>query len=304
MLEFQCARATVDRAVNSLIEDGVLEGKKGSGTYVVDKPKQRRIKRMVYVVLHRETELCEADLYPFFDCLRGNYKKRNNLVFITINELQMKPESYLENGQSFIFCQLNPKYLGIMDKLKEKQCNILLINRQDPNFDYITNDCLDSLVKAFTPFKGKKIGVIAEPPCLELPYRMEYAAACFQAISCCKLETKKEWYIECDIQNSGAGMRSLIELFAREEKPEIIFLLAYTLPYVISAMHVNNLVPGEDIKLIHFDAMPETVNNPGVITLQQDFLAMGQETLKWLELVHSVESKSEKFQKFIIANSI
>ncbi len=283
MRQHSLARATVDRAINELVRDGLLSAKRGAGTYVVDARQIKQQRIVAYIVLHRTAELSETALFPFLDTLRTGANHKYRIEFISIYDMAVKPERFLGDARSFVLCQLHPSFLETVDLLRKKGSPVLLLNRWDQNFDYLTTDNFLGAQQALDQCRAQKVGLVTEYPSLNYPYRMERIAAFYRAVAVSGRTVRPDWHIYCSASDPENGIKEIFRLLSSGDRPEVLLVSGYLIPYVLSAVHAQRLKLGADITLIHFDPKPETAGKKGVIWLEQNFHEMGRKTLEWIE---------------------
>ncbi len=296
MRKYGFARATVDRAVNELVREGILRGQRGSGTYVVGLKGKKQQQGTVYVVLHRQTRLHETAISPFLEELQDGISPELKLSFITIHEVMINTEGYVRDAVAFIFCQLSPVYYEAALNLQKRNFPVLLMNREDCYFNFITTDRYGGYDKALSDCSGG-IGAVMRQVCLDDPYLNEGRAGFFRAISMNpNLHTKPEWLVE---MNSSFGCRvtvkKVMDMLANNP-PEWLVVDGYLITCVQTTINALGLEIGRDINLVLFEPQEIPGAEKGVILLSQDYHEMGRIALEWLKKL----KHKDKFQKYVL----
>lgn len=297
MKKYNVARTTVDKAVNELIQDGILCGRQGSSTFVVHNEQKGTLKKDIFVVLRNCFVSRETILSPFLELLRQSIKGDTFLKFITDQDMAVNTERFIETAKAVIFCLMNQRYLELLSITQKRKCPYLLIDRKDADSDYITTDVFKGLTMSFEKLIKEKIsnvGIVAEEFYLERAYFEERTSAFYRATALFGFKTKQNWHISVNLRNPDNGIKTLCNLLRSQDRPDVLFISGNLVSCVVSAFIASNIKVGQDIHLIHFDDEPETRNKKGVICLEQDFYTMGMKTLEWLRCLD--REKKGKFQ--------
>jgi|GEM_PF-6481063 len=298
MEKFGYARVTVDRAISGLMKEGYLRGERGSGTYVVDVDNHAKTRTTVYVVQHRPAAFTETAIGPMLERITRDFDLPYELEFVAIGDLCRSPDRFVSNARAALFCQLDPRYLDFVEYLKDQHCPVLLINRRDQGYDYVANDVLGGMRLALDNPSIKRVGIIAERPRLQKPYQQEYISCFYQAAAVAGLETRMDWHFEIESSRVVESVDGMLALLRMDDRPDTFYTSAYAIPYLISSICAAGLELGKDIRMFHYDSVPETNNRLGVTSMTQDFERMGVEALNWLRRIDAGESK-EPFQVLV-----
>jgi len=292
MRKYGFARATIDRGVTELISEGILRGQRGSGTYVVGLSEKAKRNRTVYVVLHRQTRIGETMISPFLEVLQDHIHDGLKLKFITINDIMINTEAYLKDAAAFIFCQLSPIYYEAAVNLKQRNYPVLLMNREDSFFNFVTTDLFRAYEKALSNQSGG-VGAVFRQICLDDPYLNEGRAGLFRAIAMNpKLDTRPEWIIEMP---RSFGCRKTVKKvmdMLSTNPPAWLAVDGYLITCVLTTIHALGMEIGRDINLLLIEPQEDLESETGCIIMQQDYRAMGELAFEWLKKLN----RKEKFQ--------
>ena len=292
MRKYGFARATVDRAVSELISEGILRGQRGSGTYVVGLPDKAKKSRVVYVILHRQTRIGDTIISPFLEVLQDRVHNGLRLKFITINDIVINTETYLKDATAFIFCQLSPTYYDVAVNLQQRNYPILLMNREDSFFDFVTTDRFCAYEKALSEQSGS-VGAVFRQICLEDPYLIQGRAGLFRAVAMNpNLYTNPEWILEMPRKFGCKNTVKQVMDMLSNNPPRWLVVDGFLTTCVLTTIHALGMEIGQDINLLLFEPEEKPEFSKGYIEMNQDYRTMGELTFEWLKQ----RNKGKKFQ--------
>lgn len=282
MQEFNFARITVDRAIQELVNEGYLRGKQGSGTFVIDRECEKVKKNTVYIVLHRHVEPQNTAIQPLLDLLQQGILKPYKCKFIPIQDMQVRPERLADDARAFIFCQLDPTYLDVINSLKGRKARMLLVNRTDAGFDYIASDLSSGIAEVMKRFDTRQAGLIAEPVELRRPFRNDYIKAFYKAAAIHGASCKPKWELLSMVRPVRKTAVLLHKYFENTDRPDTCILSSYFLQSTLSSLCALGLEPGRDINLAYLDSSEHFEASPGILRMSYDYDAMAKHILNWL----------------------
>ena len=142
MVQYDVARATIDRVVSDLINEGFLKAKQGSGTFIV--PVENK-EGHFYMVLNTETHCPEASSFhnrlqdiitdQSLSCtLIGNMELKDNFTRLISCE-----------GNRVVWSRPSLSCYYFIDQLRQHGVRQMVINRILPGYCWIATDTLSAI---------------------------------------------------------------------------------------------------------------------------------------------------------------
>ncbi len=281
---YNCSRTTVERAIAALVEAGFLEGRKGSGTYVLSGNPESEI-RYLNVVADNPASLEERHSELFFheDFVRLPTR------WFSSRRVQESLEALSKPNSAVIWQNPGEEQISTMDYLHNKQIPQLLLNRTYRNYDRIYTDPVASIREGLAWLMieaGRDIALVSQMPQTGHPFLAPRIIAFHQI--CVELGAKLDpnmlFLLDDSRQDMSAEItRAGMRLFAQQHRPRGIFVTSQDIVLrLISCAEEYRLKPGVDYFLITFDFVQELTGQPGIGMLRQPYSLMLREAQRWL----------------------
>lgn len=283
---FQCSRTIVERAVDLLIRDGLLIGRKGSGTYVRnERPTGDRIRSLKIL----------SDFW-------GTPKDNPDLPSLNLDDLQisvewipaergvMEMDSLCMPGTAVIAARPRIFQLPLLEKLQKRNIPVLLLNRDYDGFDYILTDPKSSIREGISWLlieAGRDIAFVSCRPTVTRPYVAERILSFYESAIEFGAHLRSDWCLSKTFEDFTGDVAEIGRtLFGSPQIPKGIFILnqEIALP-VVNCGQGYGLTPGKDYKLLLFDYAQELAGYPGIAMMKQPELLYEKEIRRWLKSV-------------------
>ena len=275
MQKYDLSRDTVEKAVKNLLRAGVLQAQRGSGTIVT--PEQNRnkgeIKRILFIYPSRMTP-------PSLRCFENDFETKS----CTGEELVFKEEIYCTPDTLFIWFYPGYSMLATIDRLHNKGCRQLLINRRFGDLPGITIDYESGLKAGLQKLKEKCGGdcaVISNDICQwDEPFHAERLMSFYRAAGALEIFTgENRVFIGNDAEIVRKAVRTL---FLPNSPKRGITILSNRLtdPFLLEAANAGK-APGRDFELLLCDYRIGLELYPGIHMLnQRGYHIMGEYMLQ------------------------
>lgn len=295
MAKYGLARATIDKVIRALCDEGLLVSTRGSGTYVASVADPGRLS--VFIVLNTETECMTSGLMEReWNFIINRDEVRSRCVLIGCHEIGRFLTAVRANAHArLIWNRPALKSYAVIADLDAIGRRQILVNRTIPRYDYVASDVRSALEQAFTRIREErpKASLAVLPPFLnpEEHYLAEreilfYELAAdfgFRVVPLPRTDT---------VDQSGT-IRIAREALSR--KPDFLYVPDYYMtPYVMALIGERGLRFGRDITLLTSDWNEAPASTPGLICLRQPWRAMFQMALDW-----SLNERPGKLQRRI-----
>ena len=286
--KFGCSRTTVERALDSLTQAGIIESRKGSGTFVRTTRPQHEIHFLNVVAPYNILEPDELIPYPIF----GNDIDGMPVKWISFSQVKDKIEKIAAPGNAVLWLHPDEEMIVFMDYLQSKHTPQLLFNRNYRNFDSVFTDPTASLRDGMMWLMrqaGPEMAMISLLPGFERPYQCPRMLAFYQVALELGVQLSPKMIFSRDFSNLQGEISTIgAALFDRRyPRPKGIVLLNETLPLPLLNYAGNyGLHPGEDFFLLTFDYIPALNSFHGIGMMRQQYPLFLSELTRWLHLVN------------------
>jgi len=279
MKEHGLARASVDKIIRQLCNDGWLFSVRGSGTFVANLSGRDRLS--IYVVLNTEVECMSSNFMErHWNFLVNELEIRRNTVILGCHELERFMPAILKDHAARVVwnrpAMSSYRYISRLQSLHYLQ---ILVNRPLPQYNYIASDTHSGLKKVLSHVHRTKPGaVIGIIPAVVNPidyYLTEREAYFYELANFYGLKPVASRRVERSDQ--GAVMEASKSVLLR--KPDFLYVPDYYMTTSVSAVLHQH---GSSTTLITSD-WNET---PGVICLQQNWKEVCRQVLVWISQEH------------------
>jgi len=284
-----CSRTTVERAVARLCRAGVLDSRRGSGTFVCggdlrrdDEPPQEiaviagvfaHLQRFSFGEMFNELDSCGLPVR-----------------WMTAGQaLAALPE--LRRRRSAVIAYMpDPPMLLLLEELRALHLPVLLINRAYGGFDCVTTDVETSLRNGISWLAGKAgpdavPALVSALPDQRRPYLAERIIAGYEICMELQLSLQPEHIIKRDFDRDGDEAGNLIAdtLFRRVRKPLAIITPTYeTAGICLEIGSRCRKLCGRDFFLLSFDMIRSSGWITGAAVLVQQYPLFRPRIEQWI----------------------
>lgn len=291
--QLACSRTTVERAMSRLIQAGILEGKRGSGTFVRNtKPDSKSTIKEVVVLAENTEHILRSS---FTTMIVGIDSNNLPVRWITSEQAHANIAELYKNKPAIIAYMPDPPMLMLLGKLRSLDIPILLLNRTYAGFDYVTTDTESSLRTGISWLQGKagadaRIALVSQLPDQMRPYLAERIIAAYEICMEMGVTIQPEHIIKRDFEREGKVAYEFIAdaLFRRNKNPLAIIVPNCELAgKCMEIAYKCNRQSGKDFFLLTFDMIrsPQTLYGTGVMVQQHNMFRPSIE--QWLRQVIS-----------------
>ena len=284
---FNCSRTVVERAVDILIRDGLLIGRKGSGTYVLsDRMIDRQIRKLKLISYF-------GAKFDYISNLSSVDFDDQQILFEWIPEKRSMTEldSFCQPGTAVIADRPKIFQLPMLEKLQQRNIPVLLLNRDYEGFDYIMTDPKSSIREGVSWLlieAGRDIAFVSRRPTVSRPYIAERVLSFYESAIEFGARLRPDWCLSKKFEDFTGDVAEIgRSLFGSPQIPKGIFILnqEIVLP-VVNCGQGYGLTPGKDYKLLTFDYVPALAGYPGIAMMKQPELLYEKEIRRWLKNVN------------------
>ena len=284
---FNCSRTVIERAVDILIRDGLLAGQKGSGTYVRN-------------ARQTDGQIRKLKLIPYFRSQPDQFSDLSSLNFddlqisvewIPARRSQMELESLCLPGTAVITDRPQIFQLPLLEKLRQRNIPVLLLNRDYDGFDHIITDPRSSIREGISWLlieAGRDIAFVSRRPTVSRPYIAERVLSFYESAIELGARLRSDWCLSKKFEEFTGDVAEIgRSLFGSPQIPKGIFILnqEIVLP-VVNCGQGYGLTPGKDYKLLTFDYIPALAGYSGIAMMKQPELLYEKEIRRWLKNVN------------------
>lgn len=284
MKKYNIARASIDKVIRQLVEEGLLSSTQGSGTYVLD---NKNTEPHLYVVLNTEVECEEANVFHTrLSSMLATASRQIKYTIVGSKEFEKTFSEVLQNAHSrVIWSRPSIKSYGYIASLRKAAIPQILINRPIKAYNFTTTDTKAALEQVFNRVEQDtpkaRMGLLA--PILDLEE---------------SFLSEREVYFHEKVFQHGFSLsymgrvkdKSSRELFPviREaldhvENMDYLFVPDfYMVPFVISIADERGIKIGQDLKLITID-WNEDMKEKGIICVKQKWDEMFRIAMDWAQ---------------------
>jgi len=284
MEKYNIARASIDKVIRQLVEEGLLSSTQGSGTYVLD---NRNTEPHLYVVLNTEVECEEANMFHTkLSMMLTSVSREIKYSIVGSKDFEKSFSEVLQNAHSrVIWSRPSIKSYGYIASLSKAAIPQILINRPIKAYNFTTTDTKIALDEVFKEVKEQapraRMGLLAPILDLEESFLAE-----------------REIYFHEKVYEYGFSLsymgrvkdKSSRELFpvireALDQTKNMDYLFVpdfYMVPFVISIASERGITIGKDLNLITID-WNEDMKEKGIICVRQKWDDMFKIALDWAQ---------------------
>ena len=284
--KYKCSRNTVERAVLSLKQRGVLISNQGGATRVSSHSARQTAAGLsdLFVVAGNPHEHFERSIRElFFPDLESSINVRS----IRENDLLRHMDIVSRPGSAMIWVTPSVDSLWFMAHLERVNVPQLLINRTYLHYNFAGTDAAASIRKGMEWLRG-----IAGPECalvsgcadLARPYLAERLIAFYETAAVLDLTLRPEFIQVMPIRDLPAQVAEIgSRLFGPGNNPRGIVVLDSRLTVsLVTLGHTYGKTPGRDYFLLTYDFLPELCKYEGIGMLRQQNEKLYLESQRWL----------------------
>lgn len=296
MARYNVARATIDKVIVSLSEEGFITSSRGAGTFVQGLRKEE----MLHVYFVVNTDRDDGLHSQTWTRMMEGLNQRINYSVLTHNEVESNQSAILKNkGSRIIWNRAALRSFSLICTFEKSGVRQLLINRPHSGYSYIATDTCSGIERVCEYIsredKDVTLGLLVPPMNPERPFVAEREIYFYENAVRTGLHVTKV------LRSKDASHESMIrvvqEYFAGSDIPDYIFIPEITMvPYVLAIVRERKLRLGDDFGLVLTDWNQDLLGVPGLICLEQKWSVMFEKALEW---VHADENWS-KHQIFIM----
>lgn len=295
MNKYNIARASIDKVIRQLVEEGLLSSTQGSGTYVLD---TRNSEPHLYIVLNTEKECDEVNTFHSkLSLMLTNVSQNMKHTIVGSKDFEKSFSEVLQNDRSrVIWSRPSIKSYGYIASLYKAAIPQILINRPIPAYNFVTTDTNKAIRSVFEHIKAEndkaRMGLLVPELDLEESFLAEREVYFHQMV----------YEYGFSLAYMGrSGDKSTKEMLphiraALDKISEMDYLFVpdfYMVPFVMTLADERGIVIGRDLKLITID-WNEDERASGIICIRQEWDAMFQKALSWAQA-----ETVEKIQEFV-----
>ena len=295
MKKYSIARASIDKVIRQLVEEGLLSSTQGSGTYVLD---ARNSEPHIYIVLNTEVECEEANLFHAkLSTMLADVSRNTRHTIVGSREFEKTFSEVLQNPRSrVVWSRPSIKSYGYIASLSKAAIPQILINRPIPAYNFATTNtkkALDEVFKIVEQEKpGASMGLVVPPLDLEESFLAEREVYFHQLVS--EYSFKVNFFGRTDDKSTRAILSVLRKALDKVDEIDYLFVPDfYMVPFVITLADERGIEFGKDLKLITID-WNEDIEAKGIICVKQKWDSMFQIALNWAQA-----EKVSKIQEFV-----
>lgn len=299
-----CSRTTVERAIARLIAAGVLESRRGSGTYVCQPPDTASSIDEVTVI----TGAVDHSLRSSFVEMFLNLDTARLPVQWLTCETAFSNISEIKRRRSAVISYMpDTSQLRMLEDLRSLGVPILLINRTFEGFDFVSTDTEASLREGLSWLRGKagsQAALITFPLQQQRPYLAERIICIYELCMEYGLSLTPERIIKNDFNAPEQVSEALIaeRLFRHQKHPISLILPNCELGSLcLNAAARCGKVCGKDFFILSFDTFLHPAIQPGGAGhLHQNYTLFQPRIEEWLH--QKISGSSTPYQAKVKAH--
>lgn len=288
--KLNCSRTTVERAISRLSAAGILESRRGSGTYICDLQTASTVAEVTVITGAVDHSLRTSFVDMFLDLDTGGLPVRwltEETAFANISDFKRR-------RSAVISYMPDPPQLMLLEELKSMNVPILIINRTFEGFDYVATDTEASLREGISWLLGKAGGnaaMLSYIPNQKRPYLAERIICIYELCMEFGISLPPEQIIKHDFDISAAESEAMIAdlLFRSRKNPLAVILPNCELgKYCLTAAARCGKICGKDFFLLSFDSIYTDGAQPsGTGALHQNYAQFHPRIEEWLRQMSS-----------------
>lgn len=277
------SRSTVDRALARLVAEGRIEGRRGSGSYVLPPPPAGPIRKLCIVTLpmHSSYEVWTRDR------LAREAEIRVPCRIFDEDDLLLRLDELTAPGTAVIWDQVSLYTLPFMRHVARAGNPQLLLNRRYRDYDFVASDQKAALHEALAWLMiegGRDIAMLSAAATPEEPYLYDRIQAFYESAAELGARFTPD-SILCrsfsDIPGEIAEFGRQLFVTVRETRAITVLSWALALPLITCGLAYGKR-PGRDYRLVCFDRIPELPAAAGVCLIRQRYELIIMEAMRWL----------------------
>lgn len=285
MRRFKCSRMTVDRAIGDLVEHGLLESRRGSGTYAAASGAKDGGLTQVVLIGGFDDRSLAAEACRIATSIQDHIPCN----MYNLNDAAVHLQRFTKPGTAVLWQRPTYAELLLMDNLKNAGIRQILVGRRYGNYDYVTTDAKSSIrdgLKWLTKSGDKRISCIFEDFDPDFQYIGERHLAFYELALEMNLNLSPEYI--CKIPRlTGLKLTPHIEKAAdtifEDGAPELIFVTYQAaIEPILAAAIRHGKEPGKDFRMLTFDYESRIAGTPGVAMLRQRWMKLEQTAFEWV----------------------
>lgn len=281
---FGLARASVDKVIRALCDDGILVSVKGSGTYVAGRTGSTEALNL-FVVLNTEIVCLQSQFMErVWNSVVNDAGLQRNITVLGGHEVDRSlPLIRKDRMARIIWNRPALSSYAVIQELHKDGHLQALINRSVPEYNYFSTDTMAGMDAAFCVLKEKMpnavVGIL--PPFVsptqfylgerEICFYESGTKHGFKLVPGPRKETMDQSGVMKAV--SGALNRNVDYYFVPDY---------YMTPYIIAAIEGRGMTIGRDVNLITSDWNEALGNTPGMICIRQRWDSLFRRTLDWI----------------------
>lgn len=292
--KLNCSRTTVERGIARLISAGVLESRRGSGTFVCDQPRTSTVAEVTVITGAVDHSLRTSFVDMFLNLDTGELPIR----WITEETALTNISDFKRRRTAVISYMPDPPQLMLLEELKSLNVPVLIINRTFEGFDYVATDTEASLREGISWLLGKAGGnaaMISYIPNQNRPYLAERIICIYELCMEFGINLPPERIIKHNFAESAAASEAMIAdlLFRNRKNPLAVILPNCELgKYCLNAAASCGKVCGKDFFLLSFDSVYADGAQPaGTGALHQNYAQFRPRIEEWIRQITTGISK-------------
>ncbi len=264
MLRTTAARATVDRAINELISDGILYARQGSGTFTAPEHLHKHSIKQVYIIGAYDPG-AEKNFPP--GSLEYIVQQKRPVKAIKFSRLERSINDISRPGSAVIWKFPGYEHLMTIYMLESLHIPQLLYNRDFGDFSCINLDIHSSISAGLdwlTAGDDQPMAFISSAPHPRYPFIKDRQLAFFELALRRSIRVPGKWMF-CDFprqRDEQRYMKSVVKkLFPPQHSCKAVYLdYAHWYTSFIESAAAIGKYPGKDYKLLVFDRPSESLH--------------------------------------------
>lgn len=280
MSKYNIARASADKVVGQLVEEGVLVSSRGSGTYVVD---TENSVPFLYIVLNTESECTEANgFHSRLSVMLAQVSGSLEHGMLGSDDLDKHLSSILRNPRSHvIWSRPSIKSYGDIATFHRAGIRQVLVNRSIAPYNFASTDtrlAISDVFELITRKRGTaRFGLIAPPIDLEEAFLAERELYFHELLH--EHDGRLNFMGRAQSKSAASILSVARKALDDVEHLDYLFVPDFAMvPFVVALASERSIELGKDLSLITIDWYEESV---GVICIKQDWDAMLRGAVEW-----------------------
>lgn len=284
MAELGLARASVDKVIRELCDEGLLVAVKGAGTYVAGGA-GGAASLNIFVILNTEIVCLQSQFMErAWNSVVNEAGLQRNITVFGNHELErFLPLIRKDRTARIVWNRPALSSYALIKELQKAGYVQALINRAVPEYNYFATDAMAGMDAAFRRLKETNpdavVGIL--PPFMNpTQYYLGEREICFYETG-----TKHGFKLVAgprkETMDQGGIMKSVTG--ALNMNVDVYFVPDYYMtPYMIAAIDGRGMKIGRDVNLITSDWNEAPGSTPGLICIRQRWDELFRRTLEWI----------------------